>query len=413
MAGAFGGQSASVPAHLPRTPIGKALADRGLVRPPTLRTDETRGASRLELFFDLAFVLVIAELTTGLREAVTPRTALVTAGLFTVVWWSWMSSTLYANRFDHDDVLFRSLKLTGMLAVVGMAASVAEATGKHATAFVLSYVAIRVLLLTQYARAYRHVEAARGGIRIYLWGTGAGAALWLASLALDGPARYVLWALGLLVDAAAPLLVTATRTKVPLHLEHLPDRFSLFVILVLGESVAAVVHGVHDASWATGSVLAGAVCFVIAAALWWSYFDLAGAGAKHLLLEAGGASSTASHDVYVYGQLPLTLALVAVGVGIEGMVLEGFAEVGDGLRSLLAGGVALYLVTVGATNAGMARRSRSGWWWAAIASVVAVADAVLDVPALGVVAVLAVLLVVVVLTGLEQEARGNVETDAL
>jgi low temperature requirement protein LtrA len=341
------------------------------------------------------------------------HTALLTGGLFTVVWWSWMSSTLYANRFDHDDVLFRILKLAGMLAVVGMAASVAEATGTHATAFVLSYVAIRVLLLVQYARAYRHVEAARGGIRIYLWGTGAGAALWLSSLAVDGPARYGLWALGLLVDAAAPLLVTASRSQVPLHLEHLPDRFSLFIILVLGESVAAVAHGVHDASWALGSVLAGAVCFVVAVALWWSYFDLAGAGAKHLLEEAGGTSSTVSHDVYVYGQLPLCLALVAVGAGIEGMVVEGFAEVGDGLRSLLAGGVALYLVTVGATNAAMARRSRSGWWWAALASVVAVGDAVLDVPALGVVAVLAVLLVAVVVTGLEQQARGEVELERL
>jgi len=397
----------------PRTPIGRALADRGLLRPPTLQTDETRGASRLELFFDLAFVLVVAELSTSLREDVTWPAVIETAGLFAVVWWSWMSSTLYANRFDHDDVLFRSLKLAGMLAVVGMAASVREATGEHATVFVLSYVAIRVLLLVQYGRAFRHVESARDGIRIYLWGTGAGTVLWVASLALEGPGRSVLWALGLLVDAAAPLLITASRTKVPLHLEHLPDRFSLFVILVLGESVAAVAHGVHDTSWAVGSVLAGAVCFVIAAALWWSYFDLAGAGAKHLLQEAGGTSGTLSHDVYVYGQLPLTLSLVAVGVGIEGMVLEGFAEVGDGLRSLLAGGVALYLLTVGATNAGMARRSRSGWWWAAIASVVAVADALLDVPALGVVAVLAVLLVAVVVTGLEQEARGNVETDAI
>ncbi len=412
MPGGRSGHLASVAAP-PKTRAGRALAERGLLRPPTLQTDESRSASRLELFFDLAFVLVVAELAATLREDVGLRTAAVTAGLFTVVWWSWMSSTLYANRFDHDDVLFRCLKLAGMLAVVGMAASVAEATGKHATAFVLSYVAIRLLLLLQYARAYRHVEQARDGIRIYLYGTGAGAVLWLASLAVEGPARYGLWALGLLVDAAAPVLVTASRTQVPLQLEHLPDRFALFVILVLGESVAAVAHGLHDASWAVGSVLAAAVCFVVAAALWWSWFDLAGAGAKHLLLEAGGASSTVSHDVYVYGQLPLCLALVAVGVGIEGMVVEGFAEVGDGLRSLLAGGVALYLVTVGATNAGMARRSRSGWWWAAVASLVAVVDAALDVPALGVVVVLALLLVAVVVTGLEQEARGEVELEEL
>jgi len=383
------------------------------VRPPTLQTDETRGASRLELFFDLAFVLVILELATGLREDVSLRTALVTAGLFTVVWWSWMSSTLYANRFDHDDVLFRIAKLAGMLAVVGMAASVSESTGKYAVPFVLSYVAIRAVLLLQYVRAYRHVEAARDGIRIYLCGTAAGAVLWLASLSVDGPARYVLWALGLLVDAAAPVFVTASRTEVPLHLEHLPDRFSLFIILVLGESVAAVVHGVHDASWEVGSVLAGVVCFVIAAALWWSYFDLAGAGAKHLLNQAGAGASTVAHDVYVYGQLPLCLALAAVGVGIEGIVLEGTDEVGAGLRALLSGGVALYLVTVGVTNAAMAPRGRNGWWWAAAAAVVAGGDVLLDVPALGVAAVLAVLLVAVVVTGLEQEARGNVELETL
>lgn len=411
-AAAAGGQAADVP-HPPRTPVGRLLADRGLLRPPTLQTDETRGASRLELFFDLAFVLVVAELAAGLRDDVSLHKALVTAGLFTVVWWSWMSSTLYANRFDHDDVLFRSMKLAGMLAVVGMAASVSDATGKYATPFVLSYVAIRLLLLLQYVRAYRHVEAAREVVRTYLYGTAAGAVLWLASLAVDGPARYAMWALGLLVDAAAPVLVTVTRTPLPLHLEHLPDRFSLFVILVLGESVAAVVHGVHDASWEVGSVLAGAVCFVVAAALWWSYFDLAGAGAKHLLDQAGEDGGTASHDVYVYGQLPLCLSLAAVGVGIEGIVLEGTDEVGAGLRALLSGGVALYLVTVGVTNAAMARGGRSGWWWAVAAAVVAVGDAVLDVPALGVAAVLAVLLVVVVVTGLEQEARGNVELEAL
>ena len=397
----------------PRTPLGRALADRGLLRPPTLQTDETRGASRLELFFDLAFVLVIAELSTGLREDVTLHNALATAGLFTVVWWAWMSSTLYANRFDHDDVLYRLNKLGGMLAVVGMAASVSDATGKYAAWFVLSYVTIKLLLLLQYARAYRHVVEARDGIRIYLMGTGAGAALWAASLTVTGPPRYALWAAGVLVDAAVPILVTVSRTQVPLHLEHLPDRFSLFVILVLGESVAAVVHGVHDASWAVGSVLAGVVCFVVAAALWWSYFDLAGAGAKHLLNQAGGTTSTVAHDVYVYGQLPLCLSLAAVGVGIEGIVLEGASDVGAGVRALLSGGVALYLLTVGVTNAVMDRGAGSGWWWAAFASLIAAADVVLDVPALAVAGVLAALLVAVVLTGLEQEARGNVELEAL
>src|SRR4051812_1720618 len=102
---------------------------RGLVRPPDLTTDEERTASRLELFFDLAFVLVIAELAIALREEVTLHGELQFAALFTLVWWSWVSSTLYANRFDHDDVLHRLYKLGSMAAVIGLAASATEATG--------------------------------------------------------------------------------------------------------------------------------------------------------------------------------------------------------------------------------------------------------------------------------------------
>ena len=94
-------------------------------------------------------------------------------------------------------------------------------------------------------------------------------------------------------------------------------------------------------------------------------------------------------------------------------MLEGTQEVGAGVRALLSGGVALYLVTVGVTNVLMQRSRRSGWWWAAAASVVAVADAALDVPALAVAGVLAVLVLAVVITGLEQEARGEVELEKL
>ena len=398
---------------LPRTRLGRALHDRGLVRPPSLNTDETRSASRLELFFDLAFVLAVIELAGGLRKDVTVGGVLQFAGLFTVVWWTWMSSTLYANRFDHDDVLYRLNKLGGMLAVVGIAAAASDATGKYAVAFVLSYVALRVLLLVQYFRAYRHVADAREGIRYYLIGTGAGALLWTASLAFEGPTRYVLWGVGLVLDALAPLLVTAARAQVPLHLEHLPERFSLFIILVLGESVAAVTKGVHDAQWAAGAVVAGVVGFVLVAALWWSYFDLAGAAAKHLLDKAGDTRSVLAHDVYVYGQLPLCLSLALLGVGLQGLVMESTKDASVGARVLLTGGVALYLVTIAATNAGMAQRARSGWWWAAAAAVVAVVDGVFGVPALVVVGVLATLMVVVVAVGLEQEARGEIEVEAL
>src|SRR3712207_6066130 len=151
---------------------------RGLVRPLELKTDDERSASRLELFFDLAFVLVVAELAIALREDVTLHGELLFAGLFTLVWWSWVSSTLYANRFDHDDVAYRLYKLVSMAAVIGLAASATGATGERFAVFVGCHLALRASLLLQYHRAYRHVEHARPVARLYLLGFGAGALLW-------------------------------------------------------------------------------------------------------------------------------------------------------------------------------------------------------------------------------------------
>jgi low temperature requirement protein LtrA len=385
---------------------------RGAVRPPELKTDEERSASRLELFFDLAFVLVVAELAIELREDVTPHGALRFAGLFTLVWWSWVSATLYANRFDHDDVVYRLYKLAGMAAVIGMAASAAEATADRFAVFVGCQLLLRLVLLLQYRRAHRHVRAARPIARLYMLGTGVGALLWTVSLLVPRPAGFALWAAAVLVEALVPLLATRHSADVPLHVEHLPERFALFVILVLGESVAGVAHGLYDARWAAPALPVAVLSFVIAAALWWSYFDLAGARAKRLLNEVGGERSDRKHDVYVFGQLPLTLALATVGAGIElAVVQSGEGEVPVGTRLLLAGGVALYLVSMTVTDSGMSRGTRKGWWWPLAAAAVAGLDAVLELPAVVVVAVLAALLVAVVVVGTVERATGRLDVD--
>jgi low temperature requirement protein LtrA len=395
-------------------PVTRFLRTTGLVRPPSLQTDSERGASRLELFFDLAFVLVVAELAGALREDLTPHGVLVFAGLFTAVWWSWVSGTLYANRFDHDDVVYRLYKLASMLAVIGMAAAAQQAADTESALFAGCYIALRVLLITQYTRAHRHVVAARRGIRLYLVGTGIGALLWTASLAVPPPARYWLWAAGVLAEIVIPLLATAARTDVPLHLEHLPERFSLFIILVLGESVAALAYGLHDAHWNGDAVTVAVISFVLAAAMWWSYFDLAGSGAKRLLDDAGGRRSSIVHDVYIYGQLPLAMSLAAVGVGIEHAVVESsLGETPTGTRTLLAGGVAVYLAAVSLTNTGMSRTWRSGWWAPLIAALVALADVLVALPAVVGVGALAVLLITVVVVGIVQEAKGRIELEPL
>jgi low temperature requirement protein LtrA len=385
---------------------------RGAVRPPELKTDEERTASRLELFFDLAFVLVVAELAIALREDVTLHGQLLFAGMFALVWWSWVSATLYANRFDHDDVVYRLYKLGSMAAVIGLAASATEATGDRFGVFVGCQLLLRAMLLLQYRRAYRHVDTARPIARLYLVGVGIGALLWAVSLLVPRPVGFALWAAAVLVEALVPLLATRHSVDVPLHVEHLPERFALFVILVLGESVAGVAHGLYDAKWAASAIPVALLSFVLAAALWWSYFDLAGARAKRLLNEVGGERSDRRHDVYIFGQLPLTLALATVGAGIELAVVQGGeGEVPAGTRFLLAGGVAVYLVSMALTDSGMSRGTRRGWWWPLGAAALAVVDAVLELPAVVVMGALAALLVAVVVVGTVERATGRLDVD--
>lgn len=398
---------------LARSRLVASLTEAGLLRPPGLRTDdeeEDRSASWLELFFDLAFVIVVAELASALGKDLSLTGTLTFAGLFCVIWWSWASSTLYANRFDTDDLVFRLLKLLGMLAIIGMAASAAEATKEYGVHFAACYVAFRLLLLAQYSRAYRAVEEARPTVRLYLIGTGVGAALWLVSLFVPPPLRYALWGAGVLVDLLVPFAATFAPGSVALHLEHLPERLALFLILVLGESIAAVAHGVHDVKWGAEAVVIGAVAFLLAAALWWITFDLAATAGKKLLREHGGPGRVAT-DVFFYGHLLVALGLAAVGVGIEHVILEsaGSSETTVWTRVLLGGGLALFLAAISLTNTTMSGSLRGGWLWPALAALVALADVALELPALAVVGSLALLAVAVAVGGVVQEARGRIE----
>jgi low temperature requirement protein LtrA len=359
-------------------PTVAATAHR-LIRPPALRTADSATASRLELFFDLAYVLVVLELADAFYADMTWRGALAFIALFVALWFSWVGFTLYANRFDTDDVIFRLAKLAATLAVAGCAAAATGATGEFSTAFAASFLFGRVVLLLLHLRAWRHVPEARPTVSVYVGATALSAALWAVSLPVGGAARYWLWAAAVAVDAAGPIIATWRGDRAPLHLEHLPERFGLLVILVLGEAVGGAATGVHDGKWAAPSVAVGVAGFVIAAAQWWNYFDITAHESEERLQEDDdhnsvdrtaddhGARSDERHDLFVYGHLPLTLGVVMAGVGIEDLV----AHPADPLPSTgawtLAGGLALYLVGSSMIVGGTRRSWRAIWPWPTVA----------------------------------------------
>ncbi len=383
-----------------------------LIRPPRLPDgDEERSASRLELFFDLAYVLVLAGLATSFSKHLDLTGALTFAGLVAVTWWSWVTLTLYANRFDTNDVLYRLAKLAATAAVLGMAASAQNATGSDAARFAACYLITRVLVVLLYARAFRHVPDARPTIAVYMAGAGVAAVLWAISLPLDGPARYVLWGAGVLVEAVAPLIASRVGENVPLHLDHLPERFGLFVILVLGESIASIAHAVHDTHWSGPSVLAAACSFVTVAALWWIYFDLGGAAGKRELIEDGGDQESGVADAYVYGHLPVVLGLAFVAIGIEQLILHPERGLSTVAGWAVPIGTAIYLAGVAVVMVGTSGRWRSGWPWPIVViPPVLVLGFVEAVPPLASVAGAAVMLVIAVLAGMIEQRRGHFRT---
>ena len=211
--------------------------------PPRLRTLEDAGDERhatwLELFFDLVFVVAIAQLADGLAEDPSLRGFLIFAGLFVAVWWAWVGYTFYADRFDTDDPPHRVLMIAGMFAVAVLASVIPDAFHGETASFALAYAGVRAIVVALNARAWWHLPAARPLLNVYIPAFSASIAIFLVSVAVEAPYRYWLWALALIIDLGTPLASQERIRQVPIHASHIPERVGLFTIIVFGESVLA------------------------------------------------------------------------------------------------------------------------------------------------------------------------------
>jgi low temperature requirement protein LtrA len=321
------------------------------LEPPRLRTAaghelDDRRATWLELFFDLVFVAAVGQLANGLAAHPTFDRFLAYIGLFVPVWWAWMGFTFYANRFDTDDLPYRLLTLLGMFVVAVVASTVSGALDGHTTAFVGAYVAVRASLLVLYERARRHVEEARRLATTFELAFGAAGAVWLVSLAFAAPWRYLVWCVAVGLELGAPLLAWRQLPRAPIHPRHIPERFGLLTLIVLGESVLAVVLGANQVSWTAASTAAAAVGFLAAASLWWIYFDFLGETTVSARGLVGGLTYTYMHYFVVVG-----LATMGVGVKLDILAAGGAEKYHDtgwifaaGLAMTMAGLAAIQLV---------------------------------------------------------------------
>lgn len=313
-------------------------------QPPQLRVGEgieenSRRATWLELFFDLIFVVAVAQLANNLHKDTTIAGFTGFVILFIPIWWAWIGATFYANRFDVDDVGSRILTGLQMLAIAALAVNVHDGLGQSSIGFSLSYVFIRVILIFQYLRVAQSIPPARNMATWYAFGFAIAASFWFISIFVPPPYRLFFWMAGIIIDFVTPLSATHLQSNLLPNFEHLPERFGLFVIIVLGEAIVAVVNGVAEMQWEFMSVTFAVLGFCIAFSLWWIYFENVGGKA---LQSAGAAGQVNVLQVWLYAHLPLVLGIAVAGIGVKHIILsDPTTGLADSDRWLLCGSLAI------------------------------------------------------------------------
>jgi len=319
----------------------------------SLRRDSAapQRATSLELFYDLVFVFAITQVSHLLLAHLTWEGAGQAALVLLVVWWSWNYTTWATNELDPDATLVRLLLIALMLASLLMAIAIPEAFGERGLLFAVAYVVIQIgrhTFLTFAAAAPGTVERARAA-SILVWFLAAGV-LWIAGGIAEGPARTVLWLGALALDYAGPLVTFRVPGRPRLApeaweigTEHFSERFQLFIIIALGETIVITGATTSELELTNATVAAFAVAFLTTAALWWLYFNLVAAISERRLAQAE-ARVLLARDAYTYLHVVLVAGILLNAVGDELVIAHPTEELSGAELAATVGGPALYLL---------------------------------------------------------------------
>ncbi|GAA2221369.1 low temperature requirement protein A [Streptomyces amakusaensis] len=313
------------PAHGPGTAADTAADGYEPLRrmAPRSRDEAHRAATPLELFFDLCFVVAVAQASAQLVHSLAegrPATGFVGyCFVFFGVWWAWMNFTWFASAYDCDDVPYRIATLVQIAGVLVYAAGIPRAFNENEwTVAVAGYLIMRLALTSQWLRA---ASAERGRARTvalrYVAGITLCQAGWVALLFAPQGWRHWLFPIVLVAELLVPPFAERHR-ETPWHAHHIVERYGLFTLIVLGETMAASTVAVqsaldeHKAVAELLPVAAGGLLIVFSA--WWIYFAVP---AHERLISNRQALPWGYGHVLIFG------SAAAIGAGMEVAVEHG------------------------------------------------------------------------------------------
>ena len=263
----------------------------------------------VELYLDLVFVLAVAQLAHLIAGEPEMSSGWIALGLFVTLWWTWVGFAVLYNRHGADELAQRLVFVLASVPTGVAAVALEPASAGDSTAFALSLAVIRVVLAAAYTRT-----GDRRVTRAYL----VSAALFVLSVWVPEPFRYVLWAIGIGIESSA--MLPERGESEPLDPHHFAERFGLFLIILLGEVVVEAGQASEGHIDTIPGWTALAAAMLLAAALWWLYFDSA-AELNLKVLELSGGSPTIARGIFAAGHMLPAFALLITAAGI-GLLLE-------------------------------------------------------------------------------------------
>lgn len=316
-------------------------------RPPGRFEDRNpnRRVSFLELFFDLVFVVVIAQLAHRLAEHPSWAGIGWFVFLFYAVWSSWINGTYYHDLHTTDDLSIRVFTFAQMLAVGLMAVHAGDVPGGGTTGFAIGYAANTLLLVVLWFRTGLHDPDHRAASLPYSLAYLVSAILFSVSVVLEPPLVYWLWATALLSEGIG--YAWAMNRWTPPEIQggeaviaatpSLIERMGLFVIIVLGEVVVGSVNGMADLTpMDLDETVIGLSGMLVAIGLWWLYFDLV----------SHRRPVSRRTQVWLFLHFPLVVAIAAGGAGVLNTIEHVTSPLPDQVRWLLVGSLATAVLSI-------------------------------------------------------------------
>ena len=308
----------------------------------TAEPEPEQKVTPLELFFDLIFVFAFTQVTLLMSENPTWEGLGQGMLVLAAVWWAWGGFAWLTNGLRSDDGIARFGLLSAMAAMLIAALAIPQAFGEDPVTFAVAYFAVRVLHIAVYTYGVPEIDARDAMVNLAPGLLFAPALLIIAAL-FGGTAQAVIFVAALLIDYGTPYVRGVAGFRV--SPAHFAERFSLIVIIALGESIVAIGTGLDGDVLTAGVVATGLAGIALAGAQWWAYFDVVSNVAERKLTEARGVErNRLARDSWgvMHGLLIAGIILVALGIKKSIDVYDVPLKTVPAVA--LCAGLALYLV---------------------------------------------------------------------